>query len=161
MCVCAFYLCRQKTKGQAEFVSGMVRSREHDETICLYNATKFETVQSVKRMTLLMDLHRWSARWNVAVIYLNTIITYAGNIIPAVLMSGRYFNGITNLGTVTQTGVAFRELLDAMTLISTEMPKIADLKASTTKISHLIYVIQKDKTNSNQTYPLRLLTPNK
>lgn len=151
----------RQIKAKANFISGLVRSREHAETICLYNAQEFENIQSNRRMFYLMDLFRWSAQWGAAVQFVNKIVALFGFVIPALIMCDKFFKNEIGLGVITQTGIAFRELLNAMTLISNSIVVISDIKASGFRVAETIRSMENIKKKKQIAYPMRLHTTKK
>lgn len=137
----------------------MVRTREHAEAICLCNAQEFEEDQSKIKFKNLLHYHYIHAWWSAMLQLTNKSVKYFGMILPSLLLANKYFNGEITLGTISQAGVAFRNLLESMSIVANSMHRIALIKASGQRVLETLQGIENCQQKSTLKYPVRLETP--
>jgi putative ATP-binding cassette transporter len=122
---------------EADFRSGLTRTREHAEGIALMRG------ESDERERLRGSLFDLRAAWNVQtrgqgnLSLLTSSLAYLAPIVPLIVALPRYLGGEIALGGLMQTAQAFSSVQWALSWLIDNFPKFAEWRASTDRVVHL------------------------
>ncbi|MDP1966161.1 MAG: ABC transporter ATP-binding protein/permease, partial [Reyranella sp.] len=122
---------------EADFRSGLTRSREHAEGIALMRGEDDE------RERLRGSLFDLRTAWNVQtrgqgnLSLLTSSLAYLAPIVPLIVALPRYLGGEIALGGLMQTAQAFSSVQWALSWLIDNFPKFAEWRASTDRVGHL------------------------
>ncbi len=122
---------------EADFRSGLTRSREHAEGIALMRGEDDE------RERLRGSLFDLRSAWNVQtrgqgnLSLLTSSLAYLAPIVPLIVALPRYLGGEIALGGLMQTAQAFSSVQWALSWLIDNFPKFAEWRASTDRVVHL------------------------
>lgn len=116
---------------------GLVRIREHAESIAFYQGATFERLRSgqvfgdvvsvlYEQLCLMCTFHG-----------LNTTCSIAAPLLPPLILAPQYFNGDIEFGEIGQAGMVFGTLLGSMTTIMSRLDAISNLSAQALRIQEL------------------------
>lgn len=116
---------------------GLVRIREHAESIAFYQGATFERLRSgqvfgdvvsvlYEQLCLMCTFHG-----------LNTTCSIAAPLLPPLILAPQYFNGDIEFGEISQAGMVFGTLLGSMTTIMSRLDAISNLSAQALRIQGL------------------------
>ena len=124
----------ERLRREADFRFGMVRIREHAESIALYRGELQERAQVRDRFgavfTNFMQVIRWSLRLNLFT-YTYSWITLA---LPSVVIAPRVLSGELEVGRVVQAAGAFAAILSAVTVFVNNMEYLSHFAAGVERL---------------------------
>lgn len=132
----ALYFERQRR--EADFRFGLVRVREHAESIALYRGEAEEQAQVLGRFDALFDnfmrIIRWSLRLNLFS-YSYSWMTWA---LPSVILAPRVLAGEIEVGRVVQAGGAFSAILNALAVFVNNLESLSRFAAGTNRLDSFL-----------------------
>lgn len=122
---------------EADFRFSIIRVRENAESIAFYHGEKREKFEIERRfgsaVDNLVDLITWSR--NLALF--TTTYTYIIQILPLSVIAPLYFKGTIELGVVSQSQQAFRNILDDLSLIVMQFESLSAFSAGIDRLGEL------------------------
>ena len=107
----------------------MINVRDNAESIALYRGEKREFTRARQRLQSairnLLDIINWNRNLN----FFTTGYNYVVAILPIVIVAPLYFDGRIEFGQVTQAGIAFGVVLNALSIIVLNFQSISSLAA--------------------------------
>jgi len=134
--VMTYYLGRRliglnfsQLKMEADYRYKMINVRDNAESIALYRGEKEEFTRARHRLQSairnLLDI----INWNRNLSFFTTGYNYVVAIIPIVIVAPLYFDGRIEFGQVTQAGIAFGVVLNALSIIVLNFQSISSFAA--------------------------------
>ena len=134
--VMTYYLGRRliglnfsQLKMEADYRYKMINIRDNAESIALYRGEKEEFTRARQCLKSairnLLDIINWNRNLN----FFTTGYNYVVAIIPIVIVGPLYFDGRIEFGQVTQAGIAFGVVLNALSIIVLNFQSISSFAA--------------------------------
>jgi putative ATP-binding cassette transporter len=128
----------EKQRREADFRFGLVRVREHAESIALYRGEAEERAQVQRRFAALFDnfvrIIRWSFRLNLFS-YSYSWMTWA---LPSVILGPSVLSGEIEVGRVVQAGGAFSAILNALAVFVNNLESLSRFAAGTNRLDYFL-----------------------
>ncbi|MEO0408200.1 MAG: ABC transporter ATP-binding protein/permease, partial [Cyanobacteria bacterium P01_A01_bin.135] len=119
---------------EADFRYGMVHVRDNAESIAFYRGERLEQQQVLKRMLAALNNADLLILWNSLITLLQRGYNYFTRIVPYLIVAPLYLAGETDFGTIGQATLAFRLILDAVSVITNRIEEIAKFAASISRL---------------------------
>ncbi|MGF1513739.1 MAG: ABC transporter ATP-binding protein/permease [Elainellaceae cyanobacterium] len=119
---------------EANFRYGMVHVRDNAESIAFYQGERLEQQQVDDRLRSVLHNSNLLILWNSIIVLLQRGYNYFTRIVPYTIVAPLYLMGETDFGTIGQASLAFRLILDALSVITNRIEEIAKFAASITRL---------------------------
>jgi len=116
-------------KKEADYRYKMINVRDNAESIALYRGEKKEFTRARQRLKELIRNLLGIINWNRNLNFFTTGYNYVVAIIPIVIVGPLYFDGRIEFGQVTQAGIAFGVVLNALSIIVLNFQSISSFAA--------------------------------
>lgn len=120
---------------EADFRYGLVHVRDNAESIAFYRGENLESTQVSQRFAQAVLNFNFLIGWQRNVDYFTTGYGYAIIILPALILAPRYFAGEIQFGDITQASFAFRQVLDALSLVVNQIEQLSAFAAGINRLS--------------------------
>ncbi|GAA6614391.1 ABC transporter ATP-binding protein/permease [Scytonema sp. NUACC26] len=120
---------------EADFRYGLVHVRDHAESIAFYRGEAQES-ESVKQR--FNEAYRNFGRviaWERNLGFFTTGYNYAIMLLPFVVLAPAYFAGQIELGVITQAGIAFTQVLNALSVIVSKFEQLSAFAAGVNRLA--------------------------
>jgi len=128
------FLNFNQLRKEADFRYGLVHIRDNAESIAFYRGEAQESVQVKHRFLEAVRNFNLLIGWQRNLEYFTRSYKYATYIIPSLFLASIYFAGEIRYGDITQAEFAFRQVLEAFSLV---VYKIESLSAFAAGINRL------------------------
>ena len=118
----------------ADYRYKLVNVRDFSESIAFYRGEASERISVKEKLAKAVLNTRAIIDWNRNLGFLTNGYNYLLAILPTILVSPLYFRGKMELGTVIQAGVAFGQVLGALSVIVVHFGTLSSLAAVTTRV---------------------------
>lgn len=122
---------------EASFRSDLVHVRENAESVALLRREGRLTARLLRRVDDLADNFRRITSVNRNLGFFTTGYNYLVQIIPTVIVAPLFIRGEVEFGVVTQSAMAFSQLLGAFSLIVNQVQSLSSFAAVTARLSTL------------------------
>ena len=122
---------------EANFRTALNRVHEHAESVALLHWEGLVTAQLRRRLDELVDNYRRITSVNRNLGFFTTGYNYLIQIIPALIVAPLYINREVEFGVVTQSAMAFAQLLGAFSLVINQFQSISSFAAVTARLDAL------------------------
>lgn len=125
-------------KKEADFRYGLVHIRDNAESIAFYRGEEQESFQIKQRFVEVFRNFNVLIGWQRNLDYFTTGYGYAVVIIPALFLAPAYFadkSGTIQFGDITQAGFAFRQVLNAFSVIVNRIEPLSSFAASINRLA--------------------------
>ncbi|NBS16225.1 MAG: ABC transporter ATP-binding protein/permease [Gammaproteobacteria bacterium] len=140
----------QQLDKEAAFRSSLIGLREHADMIALSRREAFWIDRAFKRLQALTDNLTAIIRTNRNVGFFTTGFNWMIQIIPALIVAPLFIEGKVEFGVITQSAVAFTQLMGAFSLIITQFQSISSFVAVINRLSLLSESALKEKQHGIQ-----------
>ena len=106
----------RQLKCEADLRFGLVRVREHAESIAFYRGEQQESLQIGQRFSALFENFNALIRWTLKLSLFQYAFSLATLILPSVIIAPRVLSGELEVGRVVQAAGAFAAMLAALTV---------------------------------------------
>jgi vitamin B12/bleomycin/antimicrobial peptide transport system ATP-binding/permease protein len=128
---------------EAGFRSDLIHVRENAESIGLLRREGRLTARLLRRVDGLADNFRRIISVNRNLGFFTTGYNYLIQIIPTLIVAPLFIRGEVEFGVVTQSAMAFSQLLGAFSLIVNQFHSISSFAAVTARLSALVGAVEK------------------
>ncbi|MEM8718490.1 MAG: ABC transporter ATP-binding protein/permease [Cyanobacteria bacterium P01_G01_bin.39] len=127
----------EQFKKEADFRFGLIRVRDSTESIAFYRGEKLEKEGVIKKLKLAIANFQRLIRWQFGLDLFQNGFQFLTMIIPAILLAPSIFAGTIEVGTITQSQIAFERIWLSLSLIIFQFEKITTLAAGVKRIIDL------------------------
>lgn len=138
----------EQLKREADFRYGLVRIRENAEAIAFYRGEAQEIAHLQQRFLALFQNFNRLIRTQFTLMVFQNGYQYLTFLLPFILLAPRIFNGSLEVGSVTQSQVAFERLGAIFGIIIMQFDKLSAFGASVNRLDEFILTMPKVKTQN-------------
>jgi putative ATP-binding cassette transporter len=128
---------------EASFRSDLIHVRENAESVALLRREGRLTARLLRRIDALANNFRRITSVNRNLGFFTTGYNYMIQIIPALVVAPLFIRGQVEFGVVTQSAMAFSQLLGAFSLIVNQFQSISSFAAVIARLSALVGAVEK------------------
>ena len=122
---------------EADLRFGLVRTREHAESIAFYGGEVHEASIINGRLAHVVDALRRQIVAERSLAIFQNVYEYATILVPALVIAPRYFAGEVEFGVVAQASMAFRVIRGALALLVDQYAELSQYSATTLRLYSL------------------------
>ncbi|CAL1239666.1 ABC transporter ATP-binding protein/permease [Candidatus Methylocalor cossyra] len=127
---------------EADFRSALVHVGQNADLLALTHREGRQEQQLQRRLEALVENFRRIIRVNRNLGFFTTGYNWLIQLIPALLVAPMFFDGRVEFGVITQSAMAFTQLLGAFSLIVTQFQSISSFAAVITRLERLADAIE-------------------
>ncbi|GLJ54902.1 hypothetical protein SUGI_1178820 [Cryptomeria japonica] len=131
------FLKLQGLQKEADFRYSLVRIRDNAESIAFYRGEEHESISIKGFFSALVKNARELIIWNRHLALFSNAYDFSVLIIPSLIIAPRFFRGEVEFGVVTQSGMAFKRILQALSVIILKFDRFSGLAAQTERLDAL------------------------
>ena len=131
---------------EADFRYGLVHIRDNAESIAFYRGEAQESVQVKNRFLEAIRNFNLLIGWQRNLEYFRRSYQYATYIIPSLFLASIYFAGEIKYGDITQAEFAFRQVLEAFSLVVYKIESLSAFAAGINRIATFNESLRNQKT---------------
>ena len=124
----------EKQRREADFRFGLVRLREHGESIALYGGEAEEQAQVQGRFAALFDNAMRTLRWSLRLNLFSYSYSWMTWALPSVILAPSVLAGEIEVGRVVQAGGAFSSILAALAVFVNNLESLSRFAAGTNRL---------------------------
>ena len=132
----------QALRREANLRFGLVRAREHAESIALYRGAVREAGAARAALASVAAVLLRRIAWSRNLALFTNAYEFATFCLPSLIIAPRYFAGEVEFGVVTQAGYAFRTVQGALNLIVGRFEQLSGLAAETERLERLLALLE-------------------
>ena len=132
----------QALRREADLRFGLVRAREHAESIALYGGAKREAAAARGFLAIVAAVLLRKIAWSRNLALFTNAYEFATFALPSLIIAPRYFAGEVEFGVVTQAGMAFRTVQGALNIIIGRFEQLSGLAAETERLERLFELLE-------------------
>src|SRR3954452_115996 len=129
---------------EADFRSALIHVRENAESVALLRREGRLRTRLLHRIDELVENYRRITSVNRNLGFFTTGYNYLIQIIPTLVVAPRFIRGEVEFGVITQSAMAFTQLLGAFSLIINQFGSISSFAAVVARLSALAGAIERD-----------------
>lgn len=127
---------------EANFRAGLITLRENAEAVSVARYEQYEQTRLSARLEALLGNARRIIDVNRNLNFFTTGYNYMIQIIPALIVAPLFIRGSVEFGVITQSAMAFSQLLGAFSLIITQFQSISSFTAVVARLGSLAEAIE-------------------
>ena len=131
---------------EADFRYGLVHIRDNAESIAFYRGEAQESVQVKNRFSEAVRNFNLLIGWQRNLQYFRYSYKYATYIIPSLFLASIYFGGDIRYGDITQAEFAFRQVLEAFSLVIYKIEELSLFAAGINRLATFNESLKYEKT---------------
>src|SRR5262249_2593900 len=128
---------------EADFRSSLIHVRENAEAVAPSGPEGRLKARLVSRIDALMANFRRITSVNRDLGFFTTSYNYLIQIIPALIVAPRFIRGEVEFGVITQSAMAFAQLLGALSLIINQFGSISSFAAVVARLSAIVGAVER------------------
>jgi putative ATP-binding cassette transporter len=136
---------------EASFRSDLIHVRENAESVALLRREGRLTARLLRRIDSLADNYRRIISVNRNLGFFTTGYNYLIQIIPTLIVAPLFIRGKVEFGVITQSAMAFAQLLGAFSLIVNQFQSISSFAAVIARLSALVGAVEKGPPSARTT----------
>jgi putative ATP-binding cassette transporter len=129
---------------EANFRSALIHVRENAESVALLRREGRLTARLLRRIDGLADNFRRITSVNRNLSFFTTGYNYLIQIIPTLIVAPLFIRGDVEFGVITQSAMAFAQLVGAFSLIVNQFQSISSFAAVIARLSALAEAVEKE-----------------
>ena len=122
-------LDNDQLRREADFRFALGRVREHAAAVAQLGGESAERIRLRDRLDAVVHNFRHIIRVNLELGFFTTAYGYLTQVVPAAIVAPLYVRGQVEFGTVTQSAMAFTQVLGAFSLIATQFQQVSQFAA--------------------------------
>src|SRR5262249_19718754 len=122
---------------EADFRAALIHVRENSESVALSHGEGRLRARLLNRIDELVGNFRQITSVNRNLGFFTRVYNYLIQIIPALIVAPRFIRGEVEFGVITQSAIAFAQLLAALSLIINQFGSISSFAAVVARLSAL------------------------
>ena len=130
---------------EADFRYGLVHIRDNAESIAFYRGEAQESVQGKHRFLEAVRNFNLLIGWQRNLEYFTRTYKFATYIIPSLFLASIYFAGEIRYGDITQAEFAFRQVLEAFSLVVYKIESLSAFAAGINRLATCNEALRDDK----------------
>jgi putative ATP-binding cassette transporter len=130
---------------EADFRATLIHVRENAESIALQRQEGRLKERLLNRIDQLVANFRRITSVNRNVGFFTTGYNYLIQIIPALIVAPRFIRGEVEFGVITQSAMAFAQLLGALSLIINQFGSISSFAAVVARLSAIVGAVEREE----------------
>lgn len=91
--------------------------KQNAESIAFFGGSSHTLQFSIAQFRKVIDIKWIYTKWTYGLGVFRNAFDFATMCLPSLMIAPRYFSGEVDLGAITQTGMAFRVVFGALTLV--------------------------------------------
>lgn len=135
-------LNRRQLVREADFRYSLIRLRENAESVAFFKGESRELRALSGRLGRVIDNATELIGWQRNLGFLQSGYRYAVQVLPALVVSPRYFSGAIELGSVTQAFGAFSHVFQDLSLVVTRFDALSQLGAQLGRVQELCDAVE-------------------
>jgi vitamin B12/bleomycin/antimicrobial peptide transport system ATP-binding/permease protein len=132
---------------EADFRAALIHVRENAESIALLHHEDRLRARLLNRIDELVGNFRRITSVNRNLGVFTTGYNYLIQIIPALIVAPRFIRGEVEFGVITQSAMAFAQLLGAFSLIINQFGSISSFAAVVARLSEIVGAVERKKVD--------------
>ncbi|XWK87291.1 MAG: ABC transporter ATP-binding protein/permease [Phormidium sp.] len=120
---------------EADFRYGLVHVRDHAESIAFYRGETQESASVKQRFVEVLRIFNILIGWQRNLNFFTTSYNYFVIIVPSLVVAPKYFAGEIDFGAIAQAGLAFGQVLSALSVIVTQFESLSAFAAGVNRLS--------------------------
>jgi len=129
---------------EADFRYGLIRVRDHAESVAFYRGEPRERIDLSRRFRSVFRNFSRLIIWNRNLGVFTTGYNYLALIIPTIIVAPLYLAGTIKIGVVTQAAGAFAQVLAAFSIVITQFERISAYAAGVGRLESLWNALNAD-----------------
>lgn len=130
---------------EADFRYGLVHVRDNAESIAFYRGEGQELSQVQRRFGSVLSNFNLLIGWQRNLGFFTTGYGYAVIILPSLIMAPLYFAGQIEFGDITQANFAFRQVLDAFSIVVLQIERLSAFAAGVNRLETFVEVLEEQE----------------
>jgi len=131
------FIQKQILAQEADIRFSLVRAREHAESIAFYRGANVEYLHAKEFFRILLHTLKTSLKYHVQLGLFSKVFKYLTFVVPPLIVAPAYFRGEVEFGVISQTTLAFHQILGSLTIILNRIHDISSLAAEASRIHSL------------------------
>ncbi len=136
---------------EADFRYGLVHVRDNAEAIAFYRGEEQESQQVRRRFSEVLQNFNLLIGWQRNLGFFTTGYNYFVVILPSLVVAPIYFAGNIDFGAISQAGIAFSQVLGALSIIVTQFESLSLFIAGIDRLSSFAEVLEPQNRTSEVT----------
>src|SRR5688572_1250214 len=132
----------RQSDSEADFRSALIHLRENAESVAILRREGRLKARALGRLDRLVDNFRRITSVNRNLGFFTTGYNYLIQIIPILVVAPQFIRGEVEFGVITQSAMAFAQLLGAFSLIVNQFGSISSYAAVTARLSALAEAVE-------------------
>lgn len=141
-------LSNSQLQKEADLRYALVRVREYAEPIALLQGEQDEHVRLDRRLQQVVENFKRVIGVHRNVGFFTSGYNYLVPLIPVLIVAPRYLRGEVDFGTVTQSGMAFAQIIGALSLMVAQYQSISEFVAVAMRLSQLDSAIDEARSRA-------------
>lgn len=135
-------------KAEADFRFALVRLGENSESIAFYSGEELEEITLSQRFRAVVDKLFYLLVWQRHLSMFQNGYLFLTYLLPPLVVAPAYFRGDVEFGAISQTSMAFRMIMNAVSVIVTQFDEISAFVAGSNRL------IRMDEFLDDHAWPL-------
>ncbi len=137
---------------EADFRYSLIRFRDNAESVAFFAGEKREQTEITRRLSDVVDNLTRVIGLQRNLGFLQTGYRYLVQVLPALVVAPLYFNGLVQLGTVTQSFGAFSHVLNDLSLVVNRFDQLSQFGAGIERLGEFVEALEKNLEEQDRTF---------
>lgn len=137
---------------EADFRYSLIRFRDNAESVAFFAGEKREQAEITRRLSNVVEnlTNVIGLQRNLG--FLQTGYRYLVQVLPALVVAPLYFNGLVQLGVVTQSFGAFSHVLNDLSLVVNRFDQLSQFGAGIERLGEFVEALEKNLEEEDRTF---------